>query len=416
MSKYSMRKLNFLLFSVLSLLSACTTPSSDQTSLHLREDPKPLVLLISIDGFKPEYLNRGITPHLNHLAKTGSIARGLIPSFPSITFPNHYSIVTGLYPDHHGIVNNLMKDPSIAEPFKLSSRSAVENPQWWSAGVPIWVSAQQQGLKTSTMFWPGSEAKIQGIQPNDWLSYDKTISSDARVTQLTQWLNRPAIDRADFATLYFEEVDSNGHRFGPDSQEVNNAVSHVDSAIGKLVENLEHLGLMSLTTIIIVSDHGMAFVPSSNRIDLKDLLGKFHNATVEWQGPLAGINLHGNSEQRVLSELQKNTQMNCWPKNKMPAKYHFGTHSRIPDVICLAELHWTINEGPSAYQIPGQHGFDPELPDMHGILIASGHGVAKKELGLVENIEVYPFIIHLLGIEPAKNDAKDVLFEYLRQP
>lgn len=388
-------------------------PSASQT-IDLAT-PKPLTLLVSLDGFKPEYLHPERTPHLLSLAQSGASAEGLQPVFPSYTFPNHYSIVTGLYPDHHGIVNNAMKDPAIAEPFRLSSRSAVSHPAWWEDATPIWVSARQQGLKSSTVFWPGSEAKIHGLQPHDWLQYDKNMLAPARVAQLLEWLNRSNALRADFATLYFEDVDTMGHRFGPNSPEVRHAVAQVDHAIGALLQGLEQLHLRALTTLIIVSDHGMAEVPIEQRINLKNILLPFPKVSIEWQGPLAAMNLNQTDPQEVLRRLNKHPQMQCWPKAEIPKKYHFGRHRRIPDIVCLANLGYTMLNGSPIFHIPGQHGYDPEYRDMQGIFIASGYRVKKAKLETFENIEIYPLLCRLLNIQPEKHDAKDILFRQIIQ-
>ena len=393
------------------LISACSTGNSPiiQTS----KAPKPLILLISIDGFKPEYLQQESAPTLFKLAQQGASSKGMLSAFPSYTFPNHYSIVTGLYPDHHGIVNNSMKDPQIPEPFRLSSKSAVANPAWWEDGTPIWVSAQKKGLVTSTLFWPGSEAKIKGIQPNDWLVYDKNMLPPERVNTLLEWLNRPNERRADFATLYFEDVDSTGHRFGPKSNEVKRSVSEIDQAIENLIDGLGRLRLLPITTIIIVSDHGMTEVPVNQRIQLKSLLNSFEKTSIEWQGPLAGINLNGEKPLSVLNALNQNKNIQCWQKSDIPKKYHFGTHRRIPDIVCLANLGFTMVDGALSYLIPGQHGFDPELKDMHGIFIASGYRIQPSQLDVFENIEIYPLLCHLLNIPAEKNAAKDILFRQI---
>jgi ectonucleotide pyrophosphatase/phosphodiesterase family member 5 len=369
--------------------------------------------MISIDGFKPEYLDELNTPTLLNLAKEGAVAKGMLPVFPSQTFPNHYSMVTGLYPDHHGIVNNTMIDPKIPETFKLSSRAAVTNSQWWEDGVPIWVSAQQQGKKTATLFWPGSEAKIRGIQPNDWLAYDKNLLPTDRVNRLLLWLNRPNQDRADFATLYFEDVDSSGHRYGPNSVEVKESTKVVDRAIQELITGLQREDLLQKTTLIIVSDHGMAEVKAEQSINLKKLLSAFAKLNIIWQGPIAGINLQGESLEGVLSSLQQNKDMQCWAKSAIPAKYHFGQHRRVPDIVCLAKLGYTILDGTSLFTIPGQHGYDPELKDMHGLFIANGYKIKKTQLSYFENIEVYPLINHLLQIKSEKNDAQNILYKQI---
>jgi len=403
-------KLSLCIFFTL-IVSACTTRISP--TIQTSKDPKPLTLLISIDGFKPEYLQPEFSPTLYKLAQQGTSSKGMLSVFPSYTFPNHYSIVTGLYPDHHGIVNNSMKDPQIPEPFRLSSKSSLANPTWWEDGTPIWVTAQKNGLISSTLFWPGSEAKIKGIQPSDWLVYDKNMLPPERVNTLLGWLNRPNNQRADFATLYFEDVDSMGHRFGPKSNEVISAVTKIDHAIKNLIQGLDRLHLMPITTIIIVSDHGMAEVPPNQRIQLKSLLTSFDKPSIEWQGPLAGINLNGENPLPILNALHQNKNIQCWQKNTIPSKYHFGTHKRIPDIVCLANLGYAMVDGNMPFMIPGQHGFDPELKDMHGIFIGSGYRIKQSKLDIFENIEIYPLLCHLLNISPEKNDAKDILFQQM---
>ena len=379
-------------------------------------EKKPLVVLISIDGFKPEYLKRGLSPSLNKLAENGAIASGLIPPFPSLTFPSHYSVVTGMHPDHHGIVNNTMYDPEIPKQvFKLSSREAVANPQWWSAGVPIWVTAAQQGKISSTLFWPGTEALNQGIQPKDWLPYDGKMTSKQRAEKLLEWLNRPEEKRADFATLYFSEVDSAGHEFGPKSEEVNASIQNVDNAIKDFVFGLDKLGLLAKTSFVITSDHGMAEVNEKNIIDIKASLKDYQQVTFKWFGPLAGLDVNTEQSQEVLATLKQQAHMQCWPKQNLPKQYHYGTHRRIPQIVCLAELGWTITDNPSRKPIPGQHGYDPYLTDMHGIFIASGYRVKQQKLDNVNNIDVYPLLMKLLSLDGDKRDADDHLIKLIEK-
>lgn len=390
-------------------ISGCSQVNHLQAITPLK-DQKPLTILISIDGFRADYLDRNFTPTLQNLARSGAKSSGLTPVFPSVTFPNHYSIVTGLYPDHHGIVNNAMTDPKIPETFRLSSKESVANPSWWKNGIPIWVTATEQGKKSSILFWPGSEAKIHDIQAQDWLVYDSSMSSSQRVSKLLEWLNRPASSRADFATLYFSEVDSSGHRFGPNSTEVNTSLTNVDNSLDQLIRGLKDLHLYDQTTLIIVSDHGMAEVDSSHRIIIGDVLNLFPNSRMEWQGPLAGIHLAKNSSQQVLTELRKIPHMQCWEKNDIPSKFHFGNNPRIPPILCLADMGWTITERSSLITIPGQHGYDPSTKEMQGIFIASGYRIKKMTLGQFENIDVYPLLTHLLHIKAEKNDASDHLY------
>ena len=369
---------------------------------------KPLTILLSIDGFKPEYLKRNISPNLNTLAKNGALASHLISTFPSVTFPNHYSMVTGLYPDQHGIVNNTMVDPLIPETFTLSARKAIANSEWWNEGVPIWVSLEEQGGIASTLFWPGTETKIRNRQPRDWLAYDHNMTSLQRTEKLLVWLNREESSRADFATLYFSEVDSAGHRYGPKSEEVNKSIKNVDYAIEKLLFGLDQIGILKNTTFIIVSDHGMVEVPLENKIQIDEILKAHPRAVIEWQGPLAGIRINQEILSNVLNTLKQEKNMDCWHKASIPAKYRFGSHRRIPDIVCLAKIGYTIAD--KNWHILGQHGHDPYEEEMFGIFIASGYRVLNKTIGGIENIEVYPLLLNLLNIKGEKNSAKDLLY------
>ena len=393
------------------IITACT---SNHQEIPLSENnAKPLTVLISIDGFKPEYLNRNVSPNLKELAENGALAKGLISSFPSVTFPNHYSIVTGLYPDHHGIVNNTMYDSHIQEVFKLSSREAVTNPAWWSDAKPIWVSVIEQNKRASTLFWPGTETKIQQIQPNDWLNYDHNMSSTARVEQLITWLSRPNPLRADFATLYFSEVDSAGHAYGPNSSQVNQSIANVDKAISQFREGLKKIGLEQKTTYIIVSDHGMSEVPSDHWIELSKTLKDIPEIKYEWTGPVAGINLEEQHVTTALNHLKTIPHLECWKKSEIPAKFHFGTHRRIPKIVCLAENHYVITDKKPLITYPGHHGFAPQEQDMHGLFIASGYQIRKVDLDYFENVDVYSLMTKLLNIPAEKNDGSDHLIKKL---
>jgi predicted AlkP superfamily pyrophosphatase or phosphodiesterase len=373
---------------------------------------KPLVVLVSIDGFRPDYLRRGNSPTLDGLAERGAFAKGLVPAFPSVTFPNHYSIVTGLFPDHHGIVNNTMFDPTVTgRPFALAYRDALANPAWWNEGTPIWVTLHRQGKRSSTMFWPGSETSIHGIQPDDWLPYTEAMTSLDRVETLLAWLDRPEHNRADFATLYFSEVDIFGHRFGPGAAEVGEAVRRVDDALRHLIDGLERLGIGGTTNLIVVSDHGMAEVGHSQAIDIKALLSGLETAALQWSGPVAGFAVAPGERETALNRLAGESHMTCWPKSEIPQRLHLGSHRRVPDVVCLAQVGWTITDGSP---IPrGVHGYDPAEPDMWGLFIATGPGLAARKLDLVANIDVYPLLCRLLGVPPEKNDASNTLADLL---
>ncbi|HEU0305711.1 MAG TPA: ectonucleotide pyrophosphatase/phosphodiesterase, partial [Lysobacter sp.] len=204
------------------------------------EQPAP-VLLISIDSFRADYLDRGMTPNLARIARDGVRARWMNPSYPSLTFPNHYTLVTGLRPDHHGIVHNTMHDPVLGA-FRNSDAKAVREPRWWG-GEPLWVTAEKAGLRTATLFWPGSEAPINGTWPSEWVPYDEAMPMPQRVDKVVGWLSRPGLERPRLATLYFEALDETAHGFGPDSPQTNATRAEIDAAIGRLLQGLSRHGL-----------------------------------------------------------------------------------------------------------------------------------------------------------------------------
>lgn len=409
-----------LVKSTLLLLALALQQVVAQTSVPpgnaLNRAQKDLVILVSIDGFRNDYLARGLTPNLLALAQQGTVAKKLEPVFPTITFPNHFALITGRYPDHNGIVNNTMYDPSRTDQvFRLSDRHAIENPLWWDEGTPLWVTLNKQGKRSSTLFWVGSEAPIQGIQPNDWLSYDHGLSSLDRTKQLLRWLNRADQDRADFATLYFSEVDSKGHEFGPDSPEVNASLVSADQAIGELVQGLRALGLLEKTTLVVTSDHGMAQIAPDRAVDLSTYAKELDSVRIQWTGPLAGFDSNPTDKPILLSRLKQNTNMDCWAKEDIPAKYHFGTHRRVPQVVCLAKAGWSTIARAGQKVIPGQHGHDPSDPAMQGLFIIQGPQIKTAQLETVRNIDIYNFLVRLLKVVGEKNDGQDTLYDLVKK-
>jgi predicted AlkP superfamily pyrophosphatase or phosphodiesterase len=249
--------------------------------------PAPPVLLISLDAFRADYLERGLTPTLTRIAREGVRTAWMTTSYPSLTFPNHYTIVTGLRPDHHGIVHNTMRDPVLGS-FGLGNRDAVGTGAWWG-GEPAWVSAERAGLPTATLFWPGSEAPIQGVRPTRWIPYDATMSISARVDRVLAWLGEPQTTRPRLATLYIETLDDAGHNHGPDSAELATALREVDTAMERLLDGLATRGLLDAVNLIITSDHGMASVRSGNTVAIEDMVDP-HDATVVSTGQSVGFN------------------------------------------------------------------------------------------------------------------------------
>lgn len=401
-----------LLFcSVAAFSAGCATQPPAKPAAP-KPAPAPL-LLVSIDGYRADYLQRGLTPTLATLARDGASAEAMQPSFPSLTFPNHYTIVTGLRPDHHGLVNNTMFDADLGG-FSLGNRTAVADGRWWAEGTPIWETAGRQGMKTATMFWPGSEAAIHDYRPDHWLPFDGGKTPEQRVDQVLAWLDLPAGERPGFLTLYFDDVDHAGHDHGPDSKQVNEAMAKVDAALARLVEGLKQRGLFDRINLIVVSDHGMAAVPAKHSVMVDKLIPIDHVQVVS-MGILAGFNAKpGHDFAKIEAKLEKpQKHMQCWDKTRIPERFAYGSNPRVPQLVCLADVGWRITT--TAYQAKklkdgklslGEHGYDNADPTMRALFIA--HGPAFQpgaKLPEFPNVDVYPLMTHLLGLTPAKNDG-----------
>ena len=374
-------------------------------------------LLIGIDGFRGDYLDRGFSPTLNQLARQGAFSQELTPVYPSVTFPNHVSIVTGQYPGDHGIVNNFMKDPQLpGETFRLADRKAVTASQWWAESVPLWVTLAQQGHSSYTMFWPGAEVEIQGLRPAKWLNYDHSMTSMQRVQQLLGWLDENSSPPR-FATLYFSEVDSQGHAAGPNHGSVNDSIRSVDQALRFLIDELKTRGLWDTMTVVIAADHGMAHVRADQVVYGPKLLEGMLGVRWEWSGPAAGVRVDNPSLiPEVLKRLGEEPSLSCWPKGKTPKGLGPTSHRRFPDVLCLSKEGWSTTDRRIGFPIPGQHGFDPSLKSMQGLLVVHGPDVMPGRLGRVRNMDVYPLLCALTQANCPKTDAKTDLATAVLQP
>ena len=386
-------------------LAACATQERRQ-----QQNVYSPLILISIDGYRADYIARGLSPNLAALAADGVRALAMRSAFPTLTFPNHYTIVTGLTPDHHGIVNNRFVDPASAKKFVYNDPRTTADPHWWG-GEPLWVSVEKQGQHAATIFWPGSDVDIDGVRPEHWLPFNGKMSPGARVDQALAWLDLPATERPNFETLYFEQVDHAGHGHGPDSAEVNHALSQVDAALGRLIAGLKQRGIYDSANIVVVSDHGMT-ATSEDRIVVLDKIVDMHDVNLVNAGVLAGLAAkpgHEATVERAL--LTPHAHMRCWKKSAVPARLHYGTNARIPPLLCLADDGWLIDtqaylDRPNHHISLGEHGYDNADPKMGALFVA--HGPAFKR-GLVvpefDNVDVYPLLTKILGIKPAPNDG-----------
>lgn len=395
------------------LALAANLPAADNTQTN----PQTLIL-IGIDGLRADYLDKYQPENLTRLAKEGVRAERMIPSFPTLTFPNFYTLATGLYPGHHGIVNNTMYDAEFKESFRIGQGSVgATDGRWWE-GEPIWVTAEKQGRRAACMFWPGTEAEIAGVRPSTWMPYIESTKSEFRVDTVLEWLAAPPEQRPALITLYFHQVDNTGHRYGPDTPEVVTALKEVDAAIGRLLEGIEKLKLTDSTNLIIVSDHGMAEVSPERTIPLSDYIAR-DEAQADFTGAVAGLRpLKGTPAELLAKFTGKENHFRAYLRENIPEEYHYRDHRRIPPVILIADEGWHITRHKGLDNLlalrpmKGAHGFDPQAPSMGATFIAEGPAFRKGVvLPPFENVHIYNLLCAVMGLKPAKNDGDQRLLD-----
>lgn len=377
---------------------------------------QPLVILVSIDGCRWDYPEKHEAPFLHQLTAEGARTQRLTPSFPTKTFPNHYTLVTGLRPESHGIINNKFYDADFDAWFGIGNHPAAREGRWWG-GEPIWLTAQRQGLRTACLFWPGAEADILGQRPDEWLRYNGKMSAEDRVAQVLAWTGRPTQDRPHFITLYFEAVDSRGHRYGPDAVETKLALHHIDDVLEDLATGLRKQGLWEKAHLIVTADHGMTRKDPSQVIALADY---FDTTSVEITnlGATGGINASPKLRADILKALVNAPHLRAFERSAVPARLHFSANDRIPDIVLIPDAGWRITthhpRGGMGSKDLGDHGYDNREPAMGALFIAHGPGIsAAHSLPVTDNIHVYNLLAALLGIEPAPNEGDDQLLRML---
>ncbi|MGH7537553.1 MAG: ectonucleotide pyrophosphatase/phosphodiesterase [Gemmatimonadales bacterium] len=374
-------------------------------------DVRATVVLVSLDGFRYDYLDRYPSPSLHRLMANG-VRAPLIPVFPTKTFPNHYTVVTGLYPEHHGIVENTIYDPVFDTVFRITDTAAVADARWWS-GEPLWATAQTQGQIAAAYFWPGSEAPIGGVRPRYWEHYSSAVPNATRVRQVLDWLILPADQRPTFVTLYLSDVDSKGHDWGPDSPEVAAAILRVDSAVGMLMDGINQRGLEGHVSVIIVSDHGMSATSPDRVVALDDYLTLDWLARIIGGSPILGLWPKPGMEDRVVRALRgKHPHLAVWRKAEIPARFRYRDHRRIAPILALADPGWSVaarrrdvTEHPERYR-GGSHGYDDTLAVMRAIFLAQGPAFNSASVApALRNVHLYELMARILGLTPAPNDG-----------
>jgi predicted AlkP superfamily pyrophosphatase or phosphodiesterase len=374
------------------------------------QQKKPYVILISADGFRYDYAEKHQAKNLLALSSQGVRAASLIPSFPSLTFPNHYTIVTGMYPSHHGLVNNNFYDPQRKEIYGMSKKALVEDGTWYG-GIPLWVLAEQQQMLSASFYWVGSEAPIQGIFPSYYYKYNEKIDIDKRIKVVVDWLSLPEESRPHLITFYFPEVDHDGHIYGPDATETRDAVRTLDASIYKLTEAVKSTGVP--VNFIFVADHGMTNVDTVNTLSLPANIdtSKFIIAS---EGNVVSMTAKNRADIITTYNKLKEQENNytVYLKKTLPSRYHFKQRddkfNRIGDIIVIPKWPKVFNLRNRKINV-GWHGYDPWLvKDMHATFFAWGPAFKKNIIiPSFQNIHVYPMVTELLDLKYAhKIDGK----------
>ncbi len=367
------------------------------------------VVLVSIDGFRPDYLDSIQPPHLLELARSGVRARWMQPATPTLTFPNHYTIVTGLYPEHHGVVNNHFRDPATGVMFHYTDSNRVRESLWWG-GEPLWVTAEKQGVRAGSYFWVGSEASIKHVRPTFWKKYDDHFPAAGRVDSVLSWLTRADSLRVRLALLYFSGVDHMAHDSGPWSPDTRAAVMGVDSAIGRLMGGIQALGLADRVNVIIVSDHGMLPTNRERVVILDDYVNP-DDYVDESIYPFLAFRPRNNDVGGALADLRRVPHLRVYRATNTPGYWHYSGNPRIPPIVGVWDDGWIGASRDFFRRRPprehgGEHGYDQSSVGMHATFLALGPAFRQ---GLVaepfQNIHVYDLVCAILGLRPAPNDG-----------
>ncbi len=377
-------------------------------SKHTKQTGRQVVIL-SMDGFRSDYLQRANTPHLDSMVRVGTSGR-LRPSFPTLTFPNHYSLVTGLYPNNHGLVANRFIDSKLGK-YSIGDRASVENGAFYG-GEPIWNTAERQGLRSAAFFWVGSEAPIGGHRPSHWSIYDSSVSYQTRIDSVVHWLSMPQDVAPRIILWYIDEPDHTGHTYTPESSKTIAKVEELDRVVGNMLARLRSLPNRDNIDFVIVSDHGMATYTPERSVDLSKWLdgNDFYHVV---DGVPTLLYPHEDKIDKVMAQLATVPHVKAYRKSDLPARLHYGSNPRIGEIVVVPEIGTYIYFRPDAQLITGgAHGYDNINPEMFALFVALGPDFpANNHIeDPIPNIAVYPLLCRLLGIEPAPNDAdeKDV--------
>lgn len=373
---------------------------------HKKETKKPYLIMLSLDGFRWDYTQYAQTPVLDSLAKAGVKAEALIPSFPTKTFPNHYAIATGLYPDHHGIVLNGFYAEDLKKDYNKKDKSTVGDGRFYG-GEPIWSTAELQGVRTATLFWVGSEAEHNGVRPSYWEKYNQELPFMARIDSVYNWLLLPQNQRPHLILWYYHQPDEIGHQKGPRSKEVIAEVEKLDGYLGKFFAKLRTLPYYNQLNFIITSDHGMGQVSKDKQIILDKIIDTANLAYFDGWNPVWNLKVKPGKLKEVYSKLKNNNHLQVWYHDSIPKRLHYGTNPRCDDITVVAKPHWSIFWSWRIGTSLGAHGYDNTFKDMDAIFYAAGPAFKKDYVApTFENVDIYSIIADVMKLVPAKTDGK----------
>jgi len=397
------RRAVLLALAVAVAVGACATgaPAPEATG-------SPLLVVVAIDALRWDAPSPTATPAMAALAARGVSTVRLVPSFPTKTFPNFYTIVTGLAPGHHGVVANSMRDPVLGA-FAMADRAAVEDGRWWG-GEPLWVTLERQGGRAAAHEWPGSEAEIAGRRPTWWAPYEHERTLDERIARALDLLRLPEAERPGLVTLYTPRVDSAAHEFGPASPEASREIAAADASVARLLEGLKGLGLAGAAHVAVVSDHGMAAVDPARTVYLEDLIDLDAVEIVDWS-PLLALRPAPGRLDEVRAGLERSPWLRVFTPAEAPPEWRYSESPRLQPLMALVAEGGTIATRAYAarrHGFPGRgnHGYDPSLPSMGAYFAAAGPRLRE---GFVappfENVDLYDLFCALLEIDPSPNDG-----------
>ena len=374
------------------------------------------VVVLSMDGFRNDYPDRTDTPHFDSIAKTG-VRAALIPCFPSVTFPNHYSMATGLHPDHHGVVNNAFYDSRLQQEYCMNNYEAVSDPAFYN-GEPVWVTAEKQKVRTATLFWFGSEVPIGGILPSICKKYDRSLSFEARADTVINWLRLPEEQRPHLIMWYIEEPDHSGHRYGPDGEETLRMVEHIDSLVGAFMDKARELPIYDRIDFIFLPDHGMAKLQPDKYVNLSDYMPRdsFEHVYDGVPTLLYPKESYTNTAYQILKKVP---DIYFWRKEYVTARFVYGQNPRIGQLVVVPTMGGMVHFRPeSRPKSGGAHGYDNFHTEMYAVFYGTGPSFRTGIVGQpIPNIHIYSLITQLLGIEPAPNDGTpEKVKQWLKRP